>query len=331
MLYAAVRPVARIGLKRYFRRIDLADMENIPRKGAVILAANHPTTFIEPCILACYQDAPLHFMARGDFFKHRIAASLLSGVHIIPIFRLKDGGFEGLKNNYGSFERAFDVLAAGKKLMILAEGRCIHEKRLRPIQKGTARIALGALDATTIEEVYIVPVGVNYTYADRLRSDVMIRFGTPIHASEYLATYREAPNQAIVALSDELSARLAQDVIAIEQVADEPLVEHLLQIYRTQFIPQVNGITHDGRQLRGEKQLVANVVALPAVKKEGLRGLCYDYFSRLERMRITDAAFAGKYKKQRAATSRLLWGALPFVVFLLWHLPPLLLAQWIAG
>ncbi|MEL6973183.1 MAG: hypothetical protein AAFO02_23670, partial [Bacteroidota bacterium] len=77
MLYAAVRPIATVGLKYYFRRIDLANAERIPKNAAVILAANHPTTFIEPCVLACFLEEPLNFLARGDFFKNKIAAKLL--------------------------------------------------------------------------------------------------------------------------------------------------------------------------------------------------------------------------------------------------------------
>ena len=86
MLYAAVRPLATIGLKYYFRRIDLANADRIPENAAVIIAANHPTTFIEPCILACFLETPLHFMARGDFFKNSIAAKLLEVYTSSPFF-----------------------------------------------------------------------------------------------------------------------------------------------------------------------------------------------------------------------------------------------------
>lgn len=332
MLYAAVRPIAKVGLTHYFRRIDLANVDRIPRDGAVILAANHPTTFIEPCIMACFQDRPLHFLARGDFFKHPTAAKLLAGVHIIPIFRLRDGGFQGVKSNYESFDRSFDVLAQKKTMMILAEGRCIHEKRLRPIQKGTARIALGALDATPLDEVYIVPVGVNYTYADRLRSDVMINFGEPIRASAYMERYRESPAQAIADFTDDLHRRLSEEVIIVERIEDEPLVENLLRVFRTEYPATArNTVTHDEQFLRGEKRIADAVNAMPEAERGALAARSHDYFSRLERMRIDDAAFAGRYRPAQQRTARTLLGLLPALLLLLWHLPPLLLAQWLAG
>lgn len=332
MLYAAVRPIATVGLKYYFRRIDLANAERIPKNAAVILAANHPTTFIEPCVLACFLEEPLNFLARGDFFKNKIAAKLLKGVHIIPVFRMRDAGYSGIKNNYESFNRSFRVLSAKKHLMILAEGRCIHEKRLRPIRKGTARIALGALDAADLEEVYIVPIGVNYTYADRLRSDIMINCGEPILASTYLEQYKDAPSQAINKLTDEVRQRLSQEVIIIEQVEDEPLVENLLRLYRTQSgYPPKAEIGSSETQLRGEKAIADAINQMPTEQKKELSLATHDYFSRLERMRITDEALMGKYKRSQKKTSSVLFGIFPALLALLFLLPPLLFSQWFSG
>lgn len=332
MLYAAVRPLATIGLKYYFRRIDLANADRIPDNAAVILAANHPTTFIEPCILACFLETPLNFMARGDFFKNPIAAKLLRGVHIIPVFRLRDGGFSGLKNNYESFGKAFQVLAQKKTLMILAEGRCIHEKRLRPIRKGTARIALGALDTTELDEVYIVPVGVNFTYADRLQSDVMINCGEPIKASAYLKDYQENATPAINELTEELRKRLSEEVVIIDKIEDEPLVENILRLYRTEH-PQPAGkfLRSSQEQLRGEKRISEAINTLQDHEKQALTRDTHDYFSRLERMQIDDPAFRGHYRKEQQQTGRLFLSVLPVLLLLIWHLPPVLLVQWLAG
>ncbi len=332
MLYAAVRPIATLGLKHYFRRIDLANADRIPQNAAVILAANHPTTFIEPCVLACFLDEPLNFLARGDFFKNKIAAKLLRGVHIIPVFRMRDAGYSGIKNNYESFNRSFQVLARKKHLMILAEGRCIHEKRLRPIRKGTARIALGALDATDLDEVYIVPIGVNYTYADRLRSDIMINCGEPILASTYLQQYQEAPSQAINKLTDTVRERLSREVVIIEHIADEPLVENLLRLYRTEAgYPPKPEVGSSETQLRGEKAIANTINQLPDEQKKELSLATHDYFSRLQRMRITDEALMGKYKASQKKTSTVVLGMLPALLVLTFLFPPLLFSQWFSG
>ena len=177
MLYPLVRPLATIAIWAFYRKIYLSNAHRIPKEGPVILAANHPTAFMEPCILACFQDRPLHFLVRGDLFKKNIFASLLRSLNMLPVYRIQDGGYSNLKNNFSTFEDCFRALKDGKAIMILAEGRTIHEKKLRPIRKGTARIAFGALDKYGEMDLPIIPVGVNYTYADQPRSEVMIDFG----------------------------------------------------------------------------------------------------------------------------------------------------------
>ncbi len=332
MLYAMVRPIATIGLKNYFKRIDLANVDRIPKDAAVILAANHPTTFIEPCILACFLDKPINFLARGDFFQKPFFAKLLDGVHITPVYRMRDGGYEKLKNNFKSFEKSFQTLKAHKPLMILAEGRCVHEKRLRPIRKGTARIALGALENTDLKEVYIVPVGVNYTYAERMRSRVMINFGEPIKASDYMEAFRESPGLAINKLTTDLRNRLANEIIIIERQEDEPLVENLLKLQRSeQYQPNNHSIGKDEKQLKAEQKIADRINQMPETERKELKLLAYDYFSRLEMMRINDEAFSGKYNPSRKKTSKVLLGLFPAFFLLLWHLPPFMLTQWLAG
>ncbi|MEO0733457.1 MAG: 1-acyl-sn-glycerol-3-phosphate acyltransferase, partial [Bacteroidota bacterium] len=261
MLYPIVRPVARYVLRYYFRNIDITGLENIPRKGAVVLAANHPTAFIEPCLLACFQDRPLHFLARGNLFKNAFYNTLLAAVNILPVFRIEDGGYGRLKDNFNTFATCYRALSRGKAIMILAEGRCIHEKALRPLRKGTARIALGALDADpTLPEVYVVPVGANFTHPERVRSTVMIRCGEPIRASDFLDEYRAAEATAIKNFTQHLRARLEPLVVQFpnQDVAD--IGEALLELDRIQH-PQKEGITYDGQQLNRELEIAEEAPA----------------------------------------------------------------------
>lgn len=333
MLYSFVRPLAALSLRHYYRKIDLALKERIPQDKPVILAANHPTAFIEPCILACFLDRPLYFLVRGDFFQKSLYNRLLRALHMLPVYRMKDGGYQNIKQNYATFEACFQALSERKTMMILAEGRCIHEKRLRPLRKGAARVALGALDKqSSVEEVYIVPVGVNFAYADRSLSDVMIRFGEPILASAYRQEYDTNPNGAITNLTDELAARLARHVIHIDRAEDEMLVEYLLRIYRNQHPrPDRPTITHDEQPLLAEKTIVDTVNELPATERTKLRELTYEYFTRLEWLRLDDAALAGHYRPAMRKTLRLLLLLPTIIAALPWHLPPLLTAHFIAG
>ena len=258
MLYLIVRPVARFVLRFYYRNIDLSGLEHIPADAAVILASNHPTAFIEPCLLACFQPRTLWFLARGDLFKTRLARWGLAAVNILPVFRLQDGGFKKLRNNYGTFDACYRALSDRRALMILAEGRCIHGKHLLPLRKGTARLALGALSRdVTLPEVYIVPVGVNFTHAERVRGTVMIRCGEPIRASAYLEEYRSSEATAIKQLTSHLRARLSPLVVQVPPDRVTAAEAHLATDRDRHAAHRRYGINHDGNQLDRELAMAA--------------------------------------------------------------------------
>ncbi|WP_020569977.1 1-acyl-sn-glycerol-3-phosphate acyltransferase [Neolewinella persica] len=324
MVYYLVRPVARYILRYYYRNIDITGLENIPADAPVILAANHPTAFIEPCIMACFQPRTLWFLARGNLFKNSFFIALLNAVNILPVYRLEDGGYTKLKDNFDTFDACYKALSLGRAIMILAEGRTIHEKALRPIRKGTARIALGALERDpALKEVYIVPVGANFTNADRVRGQVMVRCGKPILASEYLAEYRSGEANAIKNLTSHLRSRLSSLVVQFPDQARANIGEGRLVLHRNDVqAGQTYGITHDGKQLDQELGIAANT---PEKDPE-----LAHYFNALYQQGIVDGAVVGAKKRQKQ-------GAVPWVkVFLasLFQLPQLplwLLAEFIGA
>lgn len=325
MLYYLVRPIARYVLRYYFRHIDLTGLENIPATGPIILAANHPTAFIEPCILACFQGRPLHFLARGDLFKNGLATAALNALNILPVYRMEDGGYEKLKNNYETFAACNKALAKGKAVMILAEGRCIHEKRLRPLRKGTGRVAFGAMTAGLgIEDIKVIPVGVNFTHAEQLRSTVMIRCGKPLNVVDYLADYQENENRGIRQFTNDLRTALEPLVIQVADPETDDLAEAVLELDRSDHRTQLTyGITHDGKQLDRELKLVKELPKNAGAVK--------NYFHRLTQFKVVDPAVGGVYQGD---LKRGLLGWIKSLVaslLLLWHLPLILIGEYIGS
>ena len=272
MLYYLVRPVARYVLRYYFARIDLTGLEHIPRDRPVILAANHPTAFLEPCILACFQPRTLRFLARGNLFRSRWARALLAALHILPVYRRKDGDFAKVRRNHGTLAACYRALGAGRAVMVLAEGHTVQERRLRPLRKVTARLALGALEANpTLREVYVVPVGVNYGAADAVRSTVMIRCGAPLLASDYRDTYRTQPARTIRALTRELEDRLAESVVHFPDPAADDAHELWLEMHRNDCPDGGRGLTHDGTLLDAELAAARALLAPEPLRHYGNR------------------------------------------------------------
>lgn len=312
MLYDLIRPLVTIVFRIFFRKIYLSNTEWIPKDKPMILAANHPTGFLDPCLLACFLPMPLYSLTRGDVFKS-FYKHILHSLNMIPIFRFKDG-YANLKNNAATFEYCYDALNNNKTILIFSEGACIMEKRLRPIQKGTARMAFGAWEKYPDLDLYIVPVGVNYTYPKDFRSETMMEVATPIRLQDYHQLYNENPAMAVNQVTSLLSQRLSEKVIIIEKKEDETFTEQLFVLYRNGLHLSVLPVfSTDSSRLQAEREIAARVNSMDPETKQSLSEKSENYFSRLEAMGVQDASIV---KKSNTIwnTLILLIGFIPFLI-----------------
>lgn len=327
--YRIVRPLARIALKIYFKKIFLTGIDNLPTDQPIILAANHPTAFLEPCLLACVLPSPLHFMVRGDFFQKPLFRKMLESLHMIPMYRLKDIGIKGVRNNFSSFDIVYDLLAANKTILILAEGTTVHEKRLRPIKKGTARLALGAMEKHPSLRVQIVPIGVNYTDVIRFRSTVMLDIGPPMNVANYLQNANQHPAKTINQLTKDLKIQLEQQVINIIHKEEEEFINQALIIQRNQHnYPSLPVQLADRKPLAKEIQLATKLTNYPTIKKEALKESITAYFQQLYQLDITD--FTVKANKTNDLKDYFIFalGFIPYVLGYLFNFLPLYFGKW---
>ncbi len=331
MLYRIVKPFATIALKTNFRRIYFSNAQVIPKNKPVILAVNHPSAFLEPCLLACLLPQPLHFLVRGDMFISALSKRIFNALHMIPIYRIRDGGFGKVKRNFSTFELCYEKLAENKTIMILAEGNTIQEKRLRPIQKGTARIAFGALGKDENLDLKIVPVGVNYTYADQFRSHVMFEFGEPISIQNYKEDYEKHPETAARMLTSEIGERLKRHVIIIDKKEDEDLTEKLFVLHRNNYYePAFPIVSRDNRKLKIEKHIAERINKMAEIEKVELGKKVDNYLNELEQNKLDDWAVAekGRYKSYGILT--IIFGFFPFILGYVGNYLPALIANLIA-
>lgn len=331
MLYRIAKPLATIALKTNFRRIYFSNAQVIPKNKPVILAVNHPSAFLEPCLLACLLPQPLHFLVRGNLFSSAPARWALNALQMIPIYRKSDGGFGDVKQNFSTFDLCYEKLAANKTIMILAEGNTIQEKRLRPIQKGTARIAFGALANDENLDLKIVPVGVNFSYADRFRSHVMFEFGEPISVQKYKQDVKENKNKAIRSLTSEIENRLKKRLVIIDEKEDEDLVEKLLIMRRSDFEePFFPVVSRHNHRLRAEQNIADTISKMAEKEKSVLAEKVNDYFEKMEANGLEDWAIAQKDFRKNAGILTIIFGFLPAVIGYLGNYIPVLIPQLIA-
>jgi glycerol-3-phosphate O-acyltransferase / dihydroxyacetone phosphate acyltransferase len=290
MLYYLVRPLARIALRIFLRRISISHAERVPVGKPVILAVNHPTAFMEPCILACFLGRPLYFLVRGDVFSTPLVSAILRMLHMLPMYRLKDRGYQFVKENFQTLDVCFDALSTNKTIMILAEGTTIAEKRLRPLKKGAARLAFGALDKyPKLEDVWVVPVGVNFDYMDRFRAGVMIDIGQPLSTRAYYGQFQANSQTGIEVFNETLRKRMEALMVLIPRVEDEWLTEQVLHTFRSGRPMSCQWqIERTNEWLLQEKRLAAHVGHLSEQEKNELSSQCSTYLEQLKALKVND-------------------------------------------
>ena len=202
-------------LKLSYRSILHVGKENIPKDGAIIFAPNHTNTLMDALVVLVMDHMPKVFVARADIFKNRKLAKIFTFLKIMPIMRQRDG-FQAVKKNQETIDKAVDVLKDKIPFCIFPEGTHLAKFSSLPLSKGIFKIAFQAHEQMQQVPLYIVPVGIRYGNHFRYRSTVRLQFGKPINVGEYLSenenlTVQEQTN----GMKDLLTERLHETLYLI--------------------------------------------------------------------------------------------------------------------
>ncbi len=229
MIYYLLKYLAKIVVKVYFNEVNLMHADKLPMDKPLILAANHQSAFTEPIVLGALAPFPVHFITRGDVFVKRFLW-FFKATNQIPIFRFRDG-FSQMKKNIDSFDRVYEELHNGARVIIFCEGMMKWEKKLHPIQKGAARMAVGAWEKDHDCDVHIVPLGVNYENHCKMQRRVDVSIGNPIRIKDYEALLQTDKRKAINKLTKELQKNLQPQIIDVKTEEHYDLGDKITQMY----------------------------------------------------------------------------------------------------
>ncbi len=165
----------------YGRKITCNNKAVLNRKGPLLLAANHPNSFLDAIILASMFKQPIYSLVRGDVYKHPFIARLLRSLNMMPVYRISEGA-ENLGENYSTFMKCREIFKKKGIVLIFSEGRCINEWKLRPLMKGTARLATSSWEEGIPLEV--LPVGINYQSFTSFGKNIHVLFGNTLTSSQ---------------------------------------------------------------------------------------------------------------------------------------------------
>ena len=174
LFYKILKPIVRLAMQIFCRKVIINVPTLLKSEGPLLLACNHPNSFMDSVIMNALFEQPVWSLARGDAFKKKFYARLLKSLKILPVYRTSEG-VENLGENYKTFEACIDIFRNNGIVLIYSEGKCINEWHLRPLKKGTARLATKAWEEKI--PLRVLPVGINYSSFRRFGKNLFINFG----------------------------------------------------------------------------------------------------------------------------------------------------------
>lgn len=203
-------------MRIYCRKVIINNRELLKEEGPLLLAVNHPNSFFDAVILDTLFARPLYSLARGDAFAGRRISRILKALKILPVYRTREG-VENLTENYKTFTACRDIFQQKGIVLIFSEGLCINEWHLRPLKKGTARLAFSCWNEQI--PLKVLPVAVNYSSFRKFGKNVFIRFGTMIVRQDF--DHDKSDGLKHAHFNNLLKAELEKGVFEIEKYDQE--------------------------------------------------------------------------------------------------------------
>lgn len=210
---------------RFFcRKIIINNRELLKEKGPLILACNHPNSFLDAILLDVLFQQPIWSLTRGDAFINKFVGKILLSLRMLPVYRPSEG-VENLSENYITFDKCVEIFRINGVVLIFSEGLCVNEWHLRSLKKGTARLAIKCQDENI--PLKILPVGINYSSFTRFGKNIFVNFGNLFTMDRFDASASEGMRN--LAFNDYLQKELVPLVLEIPK-DDKKRQKELLEI-----------------------------------------------------------------------------------------------------
>ncbi len=222
---AIIRLLATRLVRLFYAKLEVQYPDRMHQGAPVIYVLNHPNGLLDPPVLMAVLKRPVTFWSKSTLFASSFVAWVAEKCGAVPVFRKADIGLPGgaadgddmVLKNAQTFARCRALLHAGGALALFPEGLTHAEPYLFPLRTGAARLALQAEAETEWQGgITIVPVGMWYENSTRFRTAVLVSAGEPILLGAYAERYREAPAEAVRALTERITVRLRAVVLEAE-------------------------------------------------------------------------------------------------------------------
>lgn len=214
----------------YFRKEHILGLENVPTNGTpVVVVSNHQNCLNDPlCVCLQLTDRRMNFIARANVFKNPIFNKALRAMGLLPAYRMSHEGLGAVCKNQETFDDAGAALNDGETLMLFPEADHQDKRWLGTFKLGYLRIAFAAAEKNNFEQdIMILPSCNHYSNYFHARTDMLIRFGTPISLKPYYERYKESPRETMVEINKIVRAEIQSMMLHIADVENYDQIDFL--------------------------------------------------------------------------------------------------------
>lgn len=330
--FAVVSLAMRAAVRVYFRRLRVRHLARLPRRGPVLLVANHPAMWTDVLVLDVALRRKLHFLAQGELFRPALRGLLLELHGALPVFQQAGPG--GRLHNETTFSRCRELFARGEVVALFPEGVSASDRRVLQFKTGAARIALDAAEhmGADGETLTVLATGIHYADRTSYGSEVTVSVGSPLELGPWLALRHDDPERAVHALTDALHDSLRTLILDLPEPALAAAVSELEPLAG---LSPMRGMA----ELESAQRVAATLEHLRVNSPEGfarIRRHARAYRRARRALRLSDHALHWDADRapwrQRTGLLALycVLGALPAALGALLHVLPWAAGEWVA-
>src|SRR5437762_9914679 len=217
MIAGLLASASRLLLGVFYRRVEVVGRAHVPRRGPLLVVANHQNALVDPMLLLGMLPRALRPVAKAPLFGNPILGPLLRAIGAVPVHRRQESE-GGPDRNTEAFARVAELFGAGEAVLLFPEGVSQPTPLLMPLRSGAARLLLGAEHAHRgVLGITLLPVGLVYEEPGSFRTGrALVVVGEPIPTRDLVDGYAADPTAAVRALTERIAGALRGLIIEAE-------------------------------------------------------------------------------------------------------------------
>ena len=271
-------------LKQYVKFVDwiivnktiVIGKDNIPKDKPMIFVPNHQNALSDPLAILLNTKFQPVWLGRADIFKNKTVALLLRFIKIMPVYRIRDGKDELTKNDK-TFADSIKVLENNGVLALFPEGTHVGKRQMISHKKAAPRIVFMAEEKSQKNlDIQIMPIGIYYSSYWKFNRNLIVNFGNPIPANNFLEEYKENPGAATLSMRNSIYDGIDPLIINIRSKNHYNDFEQVTEIYGRHFLARQKQKYSMVNLFKSNQKLTKKLDVLEVEKPEDIEGLIKD-------------------------------------------------------